>query len=584
MTTVTSQKTNHINGALSFRQGSLPSGLQSILSVLEWLLLLCPFLLGCFFPWGSALVSLVLIALLLCLIHRRLLCCTYSPPFLAAASIVLFHLGGIFWGTDHGMALVGAVQFLPLPLLILLIEQYTPEQRLNLLQKMPYTASAMVVLSFLLSRIPLLEGWFLVAGRQSGFFQYPNTYASYLLFALVLVLFSSPLRFGQLPWLILLSLGILLSGSRIVFFLLLVFFLVFFLTEKSKQSRLNVLIVAVPALLGSILYVLLTGNRESIGRFLTSSLTASEFVGRLLYAWDAIPVILRHPLGLGYTGYRWLQGSFQTGVYSVQHVHNELLQLLLDVGWIPAGLFLWALWRGLRSPEGGLCRKLLLAVLLFHCLLDFDTQFISVALLLFLVLDTECKAETSLRSGLLVPVSLTVLAVLSLWLGSASFLYYIRKPASALRIYPAYTAALVDLLPDASGRELGPLADRVLQLNQGISLAHDARAEVDSFDGNFSGMCSHKQEAIRLSRYNLAEYLDYFDLLRYCRDLYLQAGDTVSADRCIALIQEIPTMLEEADAQVSRLGRMIHDQPDLTLPPPYISWMKKHSSEYVSDS
>ena len=174
--------------------------------------------------------------------------------------------------------------------------------------------------------------------------------------------------------------------------------------------------------------------------------------------------------------------------------------------------------------------------------------------------------------------------MLSLWLGSASFLYYVRKPASALRVYPAYTAALVDLLPDASGQELGPLADRVLQLNQSIALAHDAKAEVDSSDGNFSGMCSHKQEAIRLSRYNLAEYLDYFDLLRCSRDLYLQTGDIVSADRCMALIEEIPAMLEAADNQTSRLGQMIHDQPNLILPPPYISWMEKHAPGIVSIS
>ena len=244
MRTKTSHKSNRTNGVLSFQQKSHPLGNQKPFPVLEWLLLLCPFLFGCFFPWASALVSLVLITLLILLIRRGLLCCTYSAPFLAAASIVLFHLGGIFWGTDHGMAPVGAVQFLPLPLFILLIEQYTPEQRLSLLRRMPYTASMMVVLSVLLSRFPLLEGWFLVAGRQSGFFQYPNTYAIYLLFALVLVLFSSPLRFGQLPWLILLTLGILLSGSRIVFFLLLAVFLVFLFREKSGKARLGVLIIA----------------------------------------------------------------------------------------------------------------------------------------------------------------------------------------------------------------------------------------------------------------------------------------------------------------------------------------------------
>ena len=538
---------------------------NKIFTALERLLLLCPFLFGCFFSWASAAVSVVLVVLLLLLLRRGLLCSTHSAPVLAAVSIVLFHLGGIFWGTDRGMAPIGAVQFLPLPLFVLLLEQYNSEQRMGLLRRLPYAASAMAVLSFLLSRLPFFKDWLLVAGRQAGFFQYPNTYAIYLLFALVLVLFGPPLRFGRLPWLIFLTFGIILSGSRIVFFLLL----------------------AVPALLGSILYALLTGSRESIGRFLTSSFTASEFVGRLLYARDAIPVILRHPLGLGYTGYRCLQGSFQTGVYSVQHVHHEFLQLLLDVGWVPAGLFLWALRRSLCSREGGFCRKMLLSVLLLHCLLDFDTQFVSVALLLFLVLDAEPQAGKRSAAGIRHRFSLGLLAVsalLSVWLGAASLLFYLGNSPAALRLYPGYTAAMVDLLSTAPEADLGPLADRILRLNRSVALAHDAKADVDFLAGNLSGMCSHKQEAIRLSRYSLAEYLDYFDLLRYARDLYLQSGDTDGADRCLSLISEIPAMLETADAQTSRLGRMIRDRPDLTLPPPYLSWLDQHIPGFVSNS
>ena len=587
MSTKSFQKTKDPHGTLSFRHGTMDSGLHYLLPVLEWLLLLCPFLLGGFFPWGSALVSLVLITLLLFLLRRGLLCGTHSAYFLAAISIVLFHLGGIFWGTDRGMALIGAVQFLPLPLFVLLLEQYTPAQRMGLLRKLPYTASAMVLLSFLLSRISFLEAWFLVAGRQAGFFQYPNTYAIYLLFAVVLVLFGSPLRFGRLPWLIFLTFGIFLSGSRIVFFLLLGVFLLFLIREKSKQARLSVLGIAGAAVLGSLAYVLITGNRESIGRFLTSSFTASEFIGRLLYARDVIPVILRHPLGLGYTGYRCLQGSFQTGVYSVQHVHNEFLQLLLDVGWFPAGMFLWALCRSLRNHEGGFCRKMLLTVLLLHCLLDFDTQFLSIALLLFLALDAEPQAQKLFSTGVIRCLFTGLLAcsgLLSVWLGTASFLLYMGNSSVALRLYPGYTDAMIDLLSTAPEEDLDALADRILRLNQSVALAHDVKAEVDFSAGNVSGMCSHKQEAIRLSRYHLEEYLDYFDLLRYARDLYLQAGDTASADRCLSLITEIPCMLEEVDGQTSRLGRMIKDQPDLTLPPPYISWMEKHVSGFVSDS
>ena len=560
---------------------------NKIFTALEWLLLLCPFLFGCFFPWGSALVSLILIALLLLLLRRGLLCVTRSAPFLAAVSIVIFHLGGMIWGTDRGMALIGAVQFLPLPLFVLLLEQYTPEQRMGLLRKMPYAASSMVILSFLLSRIPFLESWFLVAGRQAGFFQYPNTYAVYLLFALVLVLFGASLRFGRLPWLILLSLGIILSGSRIVFFLLMAVFLVFFVREKSGKARLSVLIIAGAAVLGSVLFVLLTGNRESIGRFLTSSFTASEFVGRLLYARDAIPVILRHPLGLGYTGFHWLQGSFQTGVYSTQHVHNELLQLLLDVGWVPAGLFLWALRRSLRSRGGGFCRKMLLALLLLHCLLDFDTQFVSIALLLFLVLDAEPQARKLSAAGVrrrLFAGLLSVSGLLSVWLGAASFFFYLGNSSAALRLYPGYTAAMVDLLSGAPEADLSPLADRILRQNQSVALAHDAKARSLFSAGSFSGMREQKLEAIRLARYYKSEYLDYFDMLIYSYYIYQQNGDSASTDRCLALIQAIPAMLEAAEAQTSHLGRMIDEQPDLTLPPPYISWMEKHIPGFVSDS
>ena len=37
-------------------------------------------------------------------------------------------------------------------------------------------------------------------------------------------------------------------------------------------------------------------------------------------------------------------------------------------------------------------------------------------------------------------------------------------------------------------------------------------------------------------------------------------------------------------ALLTACGSSIKDQPDLTLPPPYISWMEKHVPGFVSDS
>jgi hypothetical protein len=203
------------------------------------------------------------------------------------------------------------------------------------------------------------------------------------------------------------------------------------------------------------------------------------------------------------------------------------------------------------------------------------------------MLDAEPQARKITAAGIrrrLFAGLLAVSGLISAWLGAASFFSYLGNSSAAFRLYPGYTAAMIDLLSGAPEADLGPLADRILRLNQSIALAHDVKAEVDFSAGNVSGMIAHKQEALRLSRYNLAEYLDYFDRLRYARDLYLQAGDTLSADRCLSLIAEIPGMLEEVDGQTSRLGRMIKDQPELTLPPPYISWMEKYIPDFVSDS
>ena len=88
---------------------------DGMLRMLQWLMLSAPYLLGLFFPWTSAVISVMLAGMLLAMLKTKHLCFTKSPAFLASAGLVLFLLLGVLWGTDRGMALVGAVQFLPLP-------------------------------------------------------------------------------------------------------------------------------------------------------------------------------------------------------------------------------------------------------------------------------------------------------------------------------------------------------------------------------------------------------------------------------------------------------------------------------------
>ena len=89
-------------------------------------------------------------------------------------------------------------------------------------------------------------------------------------------------------------------------------------------------------------------------------------------------------------------------------------------------------------------------------------------------------------------------------------------------------------------------------------------------------MSEHKQAAIWLSKYNLMEYLDYFDLLRYSHEIYLQQGDAKSAQHCLELISQIPSELEDVKSHTSSLGLMILEQPELDIPDEYSDWLEEH--------
>ena len=133
--------------------------------------------------------------------------------------------------------------------------------------------------------------------------------------------------------------GILYSGSRFVFVLAFISVIVALFINKSKKKALfSLLSLGVPAA-GVAVYGICAGRFGTLTRFLTTSFDSSTLLGRALYWLDALPEILSHPFGHGYMDYYLTQSSFQSGVYSVRYMHNDVLQFAFDIGWIPAVLF-----------------------------------------------------------------------------------------------------------------------------------------------------------------------------------------------------------------------------------------------------
>ena len=559
--------------------------MEKLFRFMNIFLAVIPFLAGLYFEYFSCLAGIVLFGYLIYEIRRQE--CVYfrlNDASMAVIVLVVFYGISIVFAVDRGMALWGMFKFFPLFPFLLLLLQMDRGQRLLLMKPIPFAGSAMVVLSCILLAVPFLRNFLLVNGRLGGFFQYPNTFAMYLLIGLI-VLYAGDLFYERQRKVILTVLllgGIFLSGSRTVAGLTLAaaICLIWFHRAQLKwmdRSRRRLIVILFLLIAAAGLGILL-GYRFYLsgGTFFgdpgRSSL--STFWGRLLYFQDALGQIAKHPFGLGYMGYYLTQGEFQTGVYSVMFVHNDWLQILLDVGWIPAFFMLLALIKALISKGQFATQKMVLVFFILHGMFDFDLQYLCMFFLLILALDLEAEKQYSLRMSAISSGALGVLGFLaiagSLYIGLGNFTYYIGNIKLSCQIYPANTFAKLRLLTEVeTAEELEVMADDLLVRNEKLALAWNAKAKAAYSKGDFAEVITAKKKAMALEKYNMDTYEDYFTMLADGAELYEASGDEQSAEICRMEIKNIQTVLDEVIGATSPFAWKTVDEPQLEMSAEY---------------
>ena len=137
-------------------------------------------------------------------------------------------------------------------------------------------------------------------------------------------------------------------------------------------------------------------NLYGFSRFMKMDINSRTLQGRLLYWEDALRMLIKHPLGLGYMGYFYLQQAEQTGVYSVRFVHNEWLQWLLDYGILAGVGGVMYFIRQFKPEKMEAVEKELLCMIAACSFFDFHLQFISIVCIVILLLPGEhiiCSTE-----------------------------------------------------------------------------------------------------------------------------------------------------------------------------------------------
>jgi hypothetical protein len=338
----------------------------------------------------------------------------------------------------------------------------------------------------------------------------------------------------------------------------------------------------VPLLVGGILFavaVMLWGKDTVLYRYLNISLTESTFVGRILYAVDALPLLLRYPFGMGYMGYYYIQSSVQTGLYSVMYAHNDLLQLFLDVGLIPGTLFLIAICSYLRKKETNPKNKIIVGTILLHCLLDFDLQFILMFLLLTYLMD-DATAKTVNLKCLWVKAGAGVMVAVSVYMSIPLLAAHMDCRQLADAMYPFHTQNQLKMLEQETDiASADALSKKIMSRNTACYVPYIIQSQCAYSQGDFLSVMTNKRLVLQKAPFCYEEYVQYCLMLINGAKAYLQNGDVESAEVCHRELCEVVLQLANTKDKISILGSMIKDQPRFDLPEEIQSYVNQIMSE-----
>lgn len=545
----------------------------------EWILLLSLVLSGGFNEYvGCVLSAIISVLLIVKIAQNRNFVVNINITSLSIAVITLLYLISCFYAVDSGMAFVGFLKFLPVLLYMLLLMQDKGIKE-HLIALLPYVALALGVLSLVLMYIPITKDYFTVSDRLAGFFQYPNTFALFLLVGELTALSKEKLKPIDIISALLLIILLLFTGSRAVFILAVFSNVLIIFFRKGKKVKILLGIVVAVLAVAVLLMLPLFNNSEIFSRYFTISFTESTFVGRLLYYFDAFPLILRHPFGLGYMGYYYVHQSIQTGVYSVMFIHNDFLQLLLDVGWIPCLLFVVGIIKSFFRKGNSAGKRIILLTVFLHCLFDFDLQFISMFFILLLFLNYNDGKQFELKKGAVFVFSFVITGLLSLYFAVALGLAHFGFNQAADSMFPGNTQNKVDLLiAEDDIVAQNEIADRIISQNEYVQIAYSAKARYAFSQGDFESLISYKNKIFQIAPFSYDEYEDYCYMLIQGIQLYKQAGDEYSTEVCEQQLLKTADRLDRLDDKLSNLGRKIVDQPKTDLPDDIVKYINSLES------
>ena len=258
------------------------------------------------------------------------------------------------------------------------------------------------------------------------------------------------------------------------------------------------------------------------------------------------------------------------------YAHNDILQLFLDVGWVPATLFLAAMVAYFFRKDVSVKDKLIPATVLAHCLFDFDLQFVAVFLLLLTLME-PCKGTVSVlkKPKKILLAAGGMVAAVGLYMTLALGLGYFEVRKLSDTLYPYNTQNKLQMLEqELDLGKANALADEILAQNDHCYAAYSIKSKYAYSQGDFASMMQYKQLAIQENPFEALELEEYCRMLMAGIPLYEQAGDAQSVKICQQELLWVKEHWEGNAQRLSFLGKRIDTQPVTRLPQDILEYIQ----------
>ena len=529
---------------------------------------------GGYYEYISAVIGAFLAVYIIVYCRKRSVYIKLNEYVVVTAIITFMYIVSSFYAVDFGMALTGVAKKCPVFLFALVLTTVEKEDKKRIISIIPEISAVLTLIASILAIIPSLRHFIIKAGRFCGTFGYANTYALFVLLSIIILLGTFHKRKSVINFVIMAVLlaGMWFSGSRYTW--ILAFICLFIYACHKKDMRRYTYIILAILTTATVCAGTLFSHSKTIGRFFSTNF--STLYGRLLYWQDGLLLAAKHPFGIGYLGYYYKQTQIQTGVYTVRYIHNDWLQLMLDIGWIPLLMAAIFLFKILCGKSHSFVSKLLVFTIAVHSFMEFDME--HTGIVFFLMLIISCNNENiferkdiKLNSHLLKDAS-ALLGVFCIYFSIPLCLYAIGDMKKADNIYPIYTEAqLANLSVESDDKKALKIADKILSQNDTAFLAYDAKAKIAWNKLDYSEMVYYKKEAIKRNKFDYNEYSDYLIMLNEALSYFIENEDNASVIKVVADMRDLLEMIKNNKAKVSKLGEMIDDKVKIDLPDDIVS-------------